>query len=118
MPERSADDPDDALAAVLAKLAVSARQANLARSEVLAEALTAVADGRLDESQRAAAQQAAHQIAGSAGTFGAYRASAVASSLEAYFAAPEAERVAGLGPARVQLEELRRDLDAGHQVEE
>ena len=115
---RSADDPDDALSSVLAGLAVSARQANLARSDVLAGALDALAEGRLEEAERAVAEQAAHQVVGSAGTFGAKRASELAASLEHYLGSDEATRAAGLTQARAELEELRRELRADHQVEE
>lgn len=115
---RSADDPDDALSSVLAGLAVSARHANLARSEVIADALTAEAEGRLTEAQRAAAEHAAHQVVGSAGTFGAHRASELAGSLEEYFAADEVARADGLTRAQAQLDEVRRELAADHQVEE
>lgn len=115
---RSADDPDDALSSVLAGLAVSARQANLARSAVVADALAAVAEGRLTEPQRAAAEHAAHQVVGSAGTFGAHRASELAGPLEEYFAGDEAARTAGLRWAQAQLDEVRRELEADHQVEE
>jgi HPt (histidine-containing phosphotransfer) domain-containing protein len=115
---RSSEDPDDALSSVLAGLAVSARQANLARSDVLAHALLAVAEGRLTEAQRAAAQQAAHQVVGSAGTFGVHRASELAGSLEEYFATDEAARAEGLVRAQAQLDEVRRELLADHQVEE
>lgn len=115
---RASEDPDDALSSVLAGLADSARQANLARSEVLADALRAVAEGRLTETERAAAQQAAHQVVGSAGTFGVRRASELAASLEEYFAGDEVGRSEGLSLAQSQLEEVRRELRAGHQVEE
>jgi len=113
-----ADEPDDALASVLAALAISARQANLARSDVIAEALTAQAAGTLTEDQRAAAQHAAHQLVGSAGTFGAQRASELGALLEDYLAGDESLRASGLAEARLWLDELRRALRAGHQPEE
>jgi len=113
---RSADDPDDALSSVLAGLAVSARQANLARAEVIGTALTALGEGDLDEGRRAAARDAAHQVVGSAGTFGAHRASELAGSLENYLSADP--QPAGLAQAQAQLAELRRELQADHQVEE
>ena len=113
---RSADDPEDALSSVLAGLAVSARQANLARAEVIGEALTALAEGELGEGRRMAARDAAHQVVGSAGTFGAHRASELAGSLESYLSGDLAP--AGLEHAQAELEELRRELRADHQVEE
>lgn len=119
----SADDPDDALSAVLAGLAASAREANLRRGEVIDAALRALAEGPLQEEQRAAAEQAAHQVVGSAGTFGARRASELAAALEHYFAAlptgsGSEEGTGGLDRARHQLAELRHELQRGHQVEE
>jgi HPt (histidine-containing phosphotransfer) domain-containing protein len=113
-----AEDPEDPIQAVLAALAVSARRANLARSAVLADALEAVALGRLDEEQRAAATEAAHKLVGSAGTFGSRRASELAGSLERFFEADDATREAGLDQARSQLADLRLALEPGHQVEE
>ena len=112
------EDPDDALRAILAELAVSARRSNLARVDVLAEALDAVEQGRLDETTRSAAVQAAHQLVGSAGTFGAPEASRLAAALEQYLGQGDAPDPAGTGEARRRLVELRRELDLGHQFEE
>lgn len=109
---RSVEDPDEGLSGVLGDLAASARRSNLARSQVLADALRAVADGQLDDTQRQQAVAAAHQLTGSAGTFGHHRASELAAALEAYFADP-----AGLGPgladAGERLAALQQDLEAG-----
>jgi HPt (histidine-containing phosphotransfer) domain-containing protein len=114
-----AEDPEDPIQSVLAALAVSARRANLARSAVLADALEAVARGRLDEQQRGEATEAAHKLVGSAGTFGSRRASELAASLEHFFEdGDDATREAGLDQARSQLAELRLALEPGHQVEE
>ena len=113
----SAENPDEALSDVLATLAASARRSNLGRSDVIAAALGALGEGRLTQEQRAVAEQAAHQVVGSAGTFGARRASELAAALESYLAGDEASRAAGLARAREQLEELRAEL-RGHQVEE
>jgi len=118
LPVRPAEEPDDALSGVLAGLAVSARRANLARSEVLAQALQLLTEGRLGADQRAAAQAAAHSIVGSAGTFGAHRASELAALLEHYLSGGDDDLANGLAQARARLEELRRDLRADHQVEE
>ena len=122
----SVDDPDDALSAVLAGLAASARQANLARAEVIAAALAALADGTLQEEQRLAAEQAAHQVVGSAGTFGARHASELAAGLEERLAALQPDPGAAVASAGAddldqlldQLAELRRELQGPHQVEE
>lgn len=113
---RSPEDPDDALQSLLAELASSARAANLARCDVVADGLQAVAGERLDEAMRAAAAAAAHQIVGSAGTFGFTDASRRAGELERYF--ERGGGAEGLADARRELDELRRDLEAGHQPEE
>ena len=103
-------DPDEAIRAVMAGLAVSARAANLARTAVIEQALTALATGDLDATEREAAVQAAHQVVGSAGTFGRRRSSELAGHLEDWFGLP----VAGvdLAGARAWVAELRADLEA------
>lgn len=117
---RSVPEPEDPVQSVLAALAASAQQANLARAAVIAEALEQVAAGGGDEERRTAAAQAAHQVVGSAGTFGSRRASALAASLERFLAGPDAAEppAATLSRARAELEELRHELEASHQVEE
>jgi HPt (histidine-containing phosphotransfer) domain-containing protein len=115
VPVRSDEDPDDALEAVMRTLAVSARQANLARVAVLEDALARVEAATLTSGQRDAAVAAAHQVAGSAGTFGRRRSSTLAAELEQWFrvAPPDA----GVERARTLLTELRADLSADHQDE-
>jgi diguanylate cyclase (GGDEF)-like protein len=48
-------------------------------------AATALLDGQLDEVTRAEAERQAHRLAGSVGTFGFHRASAIALELESFF---------------------------------
>jgi diguanylate cyclase (GGDEF)-like protein len=48
-------------------------------------AATALLEGQLDEATRVEAERQAHRLAGSAGTFGFHRASAVARELESFF---------------------------------
>lgn len=85
------------------------RPSMLARVDVIDRAVVAHLEGRLDEAARADAQRAAHQLAGSAGTFGAADASRIARALELALAdGPEqglwaAEQVAAL---RAALEDL------------
>lgn len=120
VPVRPVEDPDDALAAVMAALAASAREANLARTAVIEDALAAHAAGHLDQARRAAAESAAHQVVGSAGTFGRHRASELAADLEQWFRAgePAAADADRLARARAQAAALRADLAAGgHQDE-
>jgi HPt (histidine-containing phosphotransfer) domain-containing protein len=114
---QSVEDPEDPVQSVLAALAASAQRANLARSAVLAEALELVAAGRWDEEHRLAATHAAHQLVGSAGTFGSRRASELAASLERFFDVADVSRAA-VSHARTELTELRQELEGSHQVEE
>jgi HPt (histidine-containing phosphotransfer) domain-containing protein len=116
MPVHSPEDPDEALRSLLADLASSARVANLARVDVVAEGRHALAGNRLDETLRTAAARAAHQVVGSAGTFGSRVASDLAAELERYF--ESGADPAGLAAARDQLGELRDELEAGHQLDE
>lgn len=58
---------------------------NLARARDLEEALTLVTAGQLDDARRISAIAAAHQLVGSAGTFGFPRASDLAAELERFF---------------------------------
>jgi HPt (histidine-containing phosphotransfer) domain-containing protein len=125
VPVPSPEDPDDALAAVMRGLSASANRANLARSAVIGEALRAAETGRLEEQQRQEAEAAAHQLAGSAGTFGLPRASRLAADLEDFFAAvarekPPTTETSALQRAGRELQQLRDLLvsGAGHTDEE
>lgn len=112
MPGQPIDDPDEGLAAVMRTLAVSARQANLARTAVLENALRSLGSGPLGAEVREAAVQAAHQVAGSAGTFGRQRSSELASSLEQWFrTTPDQPDPGSLDEVRQQVAALRSDLD-------
>jgi HPt (histidine-containing phosphotransfer) domain-containing protein len=119
VPVRPVEDPDDALGAVMAVLAASAREANLARTAVIEDALAALAAGQLDTARREAAESAAHQVVGSAGTFGRHRASELAAGLEQWFRedAPAPADADRLARARAQVVALRADLAGGHQDE-
>lgn len=127
----SPEDTEDAFSAVLRDLSRSATQANLARSALIGDALAAAEAGRLDEPQRLEAANAAHQVVGSAGTFGLPGASRMAARLEAFFASTTSasttsttgaadDRAALLDRARAELEQLTELLTAGpaHQDEE
>ena len=118
VPVRPADDPDDALQAVMRGLAVSAREANLARTAVLEASVAALAAGPLTAEQRGAAVSAAHQVVGSAGTFGWHRSSAVAAELEQWFRdGPTPGDPDRMAWADARLAELRADLTGAHQDE-
>jgi HPt (histidine-containing phosphotransfer) domain-containing protein len=60
-----------------------ARATNLARVDLIAEALDQLAGGVLADDARVSAQRAAHSVAGSAGTFGFTEASRLGRTLEA-----------------------------------
>lgn len=85
-----------------------ALQHNLARAQVLRQALDAVRARRLDEPLRRAAQRAAHQIAGSAGTFGHPIASELSMRLGEFFR--RGGRPEQLPDADAWLEGLDADL--------
>ena len=72
----------DGIEVALGNLVARARQSNLARARDLAAALEAAGAGLLSERQRRRAVEVAHQIVGSAGTFGYPRASSLAAELE------------------------------------
>jgi HPt (histidine-containing phosphotransfer) domain-containing protein len=66
-------------------IAARALRSNLSRVADLTEAVKAGVSGELDAAVRRAAAEAAHQLVGSAGTFGYARASVLARELESYF---------------------------------
>lgn len=75
----------DRMALALSTIADQARRTNLARAAELRTALGQAAAG-LDDSGWEAAERTAHQLAGSAGTFGFASVSERARLLERYFA--------------------------------
>lgn len=76
------NQPADAAGTALRHLSSRARRSNLARVAQLEAALHGAADGRLDADGRREAAEVAHQVRGSAGTFGYPRASDLAGRLE------------------------------------
>jgi hypothetical protein len=79
---------------LLASLGRQARAVNLARVVRLVELLDSADAGALDETGRCEAESLAHQVVGSAGTFGFPAASVDAVAVEEYFGA----RLTGSGP--------------------
>jgi HPt (histidine-containing phosphotransfer) domain-containing protein len=77
-----------ALSAVRA-LHVRAQASNVARVSRVSGAVSALGIGRLDDTERRQAAELAHQIIGSAGTFGFPHASELAAQLEDFFLAGE-----------------------------
>lgn len=90
---------------MLSAIAAQARRTNLSRAAELQEALDRAAADELDGVGVAAAEQTAHQLAGSAGTFGFAGVSERARYLERFFA-----RAALHGPGAVGVDEARRVL--------
>lgn len=74
------------MASVLSTIAVQARRTNQARVAALRAALQRATTDGLDADGWAAAERTAHQLAGSAGTFGYFTASDLARDLEAVLA--------------------------------
>lgn len=94
---------------LLASLGRQARSVNLGRVVRLVELLDASDAGVLDEAGRGEAEHLAHQVVGSAGTFGFPSASIDAVSIEDYFASGPAGSRPGDDAALVRriLDRLR-----------
>ena len=100
----------DAAVRAFREIAARALVTNRARADVMAAAVMAGLEGHhLDADTRAKAQQAAHQVAGSAGTFGYPKVSQLAERLEQFFASGAFE-VAEILTATDWLEDLRQGL--------
>ena len=106
----------DRLTKVLSTITAQARRTNLTRTADLGAALDEAADRGLDAAGWADAERTAHQLAGSAGTFGFDGVSEIARSLERFFAdaaasgSPDPLRLA---EARAQLDQASTQLAAG-----
>ncbi|GAA3578844.1 hypothetical protein GCM10022197_40350 [Microlunatus spumicola] len=106
------DGPDTvAEKRLLSSLGRQAQTVNLARVVRLLELLDASDAGTLDEAGRGEAENLAHQVVGSAGTFGFPAASVEAVSIEDYFATWPSGAGAGTGPVRATLERLRLEFE-------
>jgi HPt (histidine-containing phosphotransfer) domain-containing protein len=109
-PDDRDQDSDDRLQAAVESIGGHARSVNLERADRLSEALAAVAAGPLDESRRREAADVAHQLVGSAGTFGFEKASQLAGEIERYFLDADLAEPAPLAAARDQARRLRDEL--------
>ena len=89
-----------------------AHAVNLDRAARLADALAVAGGGRLDDAQRASATALAHQLVGSAGTFGFPGASQLAGDLERFFADGAFDDPERLATARAHLGQLQAELAA------
>ncbi len=103
----------DRLSRVLSTITAQARRTNLTRTAELGAALDEAVDRGLDAVGWADAERTAHQLAGSAGTFGFDGVSVIARSLERFFAdagATGRPDPARLAEARAQLERASSQL--------
>ncbi len=102
---------DDRLRAALTSIGAHARTSNLGRADTLADALRRMESGTLTGEHQEAAVRSAHQLAGSAGTFGLQPASKLASWFERFFTTFDSVGQDDLAAARARLTELRTRLD-------
>jgi HPt (histidine-containing phosphotransfer) domain-containing protein len=108
----SEDDPSESVRTYVRSIGDHARLVNRERAALLDDALLAASRGGLDEDGRGAAAQLAHQLVGSAGTFGFPGASVLAGELERFFDDGEFNDRRRLAEARRQLADLHRELAA------
>ena len=107
------EPPEDRLRAAVESIGDHARSVNLARAAHLDKVLADIAAGRVDEGEREEATEVAHQLVGSAGTFGFAGASQLAGELERYFVEADFTDNVRLAAARDQVGRLRAELAAG-----
>jgi hypothetical protein len=107
--ERSGQDEIDRVLPAMRDLRSRARVTNLARAVQLDAALERAAEAALDEAGRAQAVAVAHQLIGSAGTFGFSEASRRAAELKDFFATSQVA-ADDIQVARIRLTALRSDL--------
>jgi HPt (histidine-containing phosphotransfer) domain-containing protein len=100
---------DDRAEAAMRQIAVRALKSNQERLVVLAEAVREAGHGGLDELQRSAAMDVAHQLVGSAGTFGYSRVSQLARRLEGFFRDADVSPSV-VGAATEQIAVMQQDL--------
>ena len=116
MTEDDHGQPDDLaeerLRAAVESIGDHARSVNLARADRLSQALAEVAAGRRDEAARREAVEIAHQLVGSAGTFGLPGASQLAIEIERYFLEADLDDPVRLATARDQVRRLHEELAA------
>jgi HPt (histidine-containing phosphotransfer) domain-containing protein len=106
------EPPEDRLRAAVESISDHARAVNLARAAHLDRVLADIAAGRDDEDERQRATESAHQLVGSAGTFGFPGASSLAGELERYFVEADFTDPEQLARARQQVARLRAELAA------
>jgi HPt (histidine-containing phosphotransfer) domain-containing protein len=104
------DVAEDRLRAAVESIGGHARSVNLGRADQLSQALAAVAAGARDDETRQEATEIAHQLVGSAGTFGFTAASQIAGEIERYFAGADLDDPVQLTTAQDQVRRLKEEL--------
>lgn len=103
---------DEALRAAVESIGGHARTTNLARAERLRLALSDLGSGCWEESRRREATEIAHQLVGSAGTFGFAGASQLAGEVERYLVLGDFSDPARLATVRGWVGQLVEELVA------
>jgi HPt (histidine-containing phosphotransfer) domain-containing protein len=119
--EGGADDvAEDRLRAAVESIGGHARSVNLDRADRLSQALAAVAAGERGDATRHDATEIAHQLVGSAGTFGFTGASRLAGEIERYFAEADLDDPVELAGAEDRVRRLKEELagDPDYQPED
>lgn len=104
--------PEDRLRAAVLSIGDHARSVNRDRAARLERAVADVAAGSREIAQRQRAAEVAHQLVGSAGTFGFSEASRLAEEIERYLLGGDLDDPAGLTVARDQVRRLQEALAA------
>lgn len=105
--------PEDRLRAAVESISDHAHSVNLARAARLDQVLADMVAGEVDEGEREEATEVAHQLVGSAGTFGFPGASQLAAELEHFFVEADFTDQTRLAAAREMVRRLRAELAAG-----
>ena len=111
-PDQPDDGAEDRLRAAVESIGDHARSVNVARADRLSQAVGEVAAGRWDDGARQEAAEIAHQLVGSAGTFGLPRASQLAGEIERYFVDADLDDPVRLATAQDQIRRLQQELAA------
>lgn len=110
VPSSGQDGADLPTEAVFNSISAQARETNRIRVDALSGLITSVADDASFVEDRGRAKDLAHQIAGSAGTFGYVRASELAREVEELLVADDLDHSVQASLLK-KIAELRRALD-------
>ena len=107
------DVAEDRLRAAVESIGDHARSVNLDRADRLDEALAEVSAGLREKANLREAAEVAHQLVGSAGTFGFSGASQLAGEIERFFVEGDPDDADQLAMARDQVRRVREELATG-----